>query len=80
MFTEHKDLVAEKILTVYKSRIVVEEGFRALKSGNAVEGFYANEKLKKSCTYKKPYRFRFINCKMYISGLGLFPEVVEKSA
>ncbi|MBW6470973.1 MAG: hypothetical protein K0A90_07115, partial [Methanosarcinaceae archaeon] len=40
LFTEHPDMLAEKILEIYKSRDLVEEGFRALKSNLEINPTY----------------------------------------
>jgi transposase len=112
LFTNHEGLSAEKLINIYKSRDIVEQGFRALKSdleidpvyhsrddriethtvmvvfgyllisllsvalnerkinysfgelkelirsGNAVEGFYENENLKKKLKIWRPIKLR----------------------
>jgi len=112
LFTNHQELSAEELITIYKSRDIVEQGFRALKSdleidpvyhsrddriethtvmvvfgyllmsllsvalnerklsysfgelkelirsGNAVEGFYENEVLKKKLKLWRPIKLR----------------------
>ena len=40
LFTEHPNMLAEKILEIYKSRELVEEGFRALKSDLEINPTY----------------------------------------
>lgn len=40
LFTEHPDLSAEMIIEIYKSRDIVEEGFRALKSDMGINPTY----------------------------------------
>lgn len=40
LFTEHQKLLAEEILTIYKSRGMVEEGFRAIKSDLELDPVY----------------------------------------
>ena len=40
LFTGHSGLSAEEVLAIYKSRGVVEEGFRALKSDMAIDPVY----------------------------------------
>ncbi len=40
LFTEHQGISAEEILLIYKSRDIVEEGFRALKSDLEIDPVY----------------------------------------
>ncbi len=40
LFTEHQGISAEEILEIYKSRDIVEEGFRALKSDLEIDPVY----------------------------------------
>jgi transposase len=40
LFTEHSRLSAEGVLAIYKSREIVEEGFRALKSDMRIDPVY----------------------------------------
>jgi transposase len=46
LFTNHPDMVAEKILEIYKSRNIVEEGFRALKSDLEINPTYHSKDMR----------------------------------
>jgi len=46
LFTEHPDMLAEKILEIYKSRDLVEEGFRALKSDLDINPTYHSKDMR----------------------------------
>ena len=46
LFTEHPDMLAEKILEIYKSRDLVEEGFRALKSDLEINPTYHSKDMR----------------------------------
>ncbi|MDP2752865.1 MAG: transposase, partial [Nitrospirota bacterium] len=41
LFTEHQGISAEEILEIYKSRDIVEEGFRALKSDLEIDDWWS---------------------------------------
>ena len=46
LFTNHPDMVAEKILEIYKSRNIVEEGFRAIKSDLEINPTYHSKDMR----------------------------------
>jgi transposase len=46
LFTEHQNMLAEKILEIYKSRELVEEGFRALKSDLEINPTYHSKDMR----------------------------------
>ena len=46
LFTEHPDMSAEKIIEIYKSRNLVEEGFRALKSDLEINPTYHSKDMR----------------------------------
>jgi len=46
LFTGHSGLSAEEVLAIYKSRGVVEEGFRALKSDMAIDPVYHSKDMR----------------------------------
>lgn len=46
LFTGHSGLSAEEVLAIYKSREIVEEGFRALKSDMAIDPVYHSKDMR----------------------------------
>lgn len=46
LFTEHPGLSAEEMLVIYKSREIIEEGFRALKSNMWIDPVYHSEDMR----------------------------------
>ncbi|MEA1907355.1 MAG: transposase, partial [Euryarchaeota archaeon] len=46
LFTDHQKLSAEGIITIYKSRNLVEEGFRSLKSDSKIDPVYPSKDMR----------------------------------
>jgi transposase len=46
LFTDHRGLSAEEIIAIYKSRNLVEEGFRALKSDSKIDPVYHSKDMR----------------------------------
>ena len=46
LFTDHRKLSAEEIIAIYKSRNLVEEGFRALKSDSKIDPVYHSKDMR----------------------------------